>query len=502
MASRTKIVTFDAWRGGEFGDLGATAAPRRSFHGKNVMVYQNGLLGPRPGVKQLSPSGMPTGAAWALRGLGPEITNGIVLGIGAAFYGFTYSPLGAVTSLGSVAGAPSDPSQVIQYGNLGYAVLYGDKAYKIDPAAPSVTALASAPGGRTIAQYGVRTIDASVASNPNRVYYSAADDPTSWPALNYFDVGSDDWAVVHVEESRNRLAIQNTGQEIWTLSGVPGVNDSLKRTSRGDLAASDWYNVARIGESLWFIPYGEDFPVQFTGTITDKLAFRHLRFTEGAGNAVALTALPGSDTVCAVESGGENRMMVLHNDVWSFHELDITTSRLVSPVSIGGVSYRENPLLICDGGSASAAPKVYIWSPTLERPGKASDTLAQPGDNSTTPIDAEVSTPEWWSEDNSEVLVRTVSVDFAKWNTGSSSSNHFDIAIESLHRFGETAARTSVTQEWDEVPSETTEDAQTTRKVFRFGDQGLGHGFRVHVTNMRGMALDNIYCEIELSPSR
>jgi hypothetical protein len=365
-----------------------------------------------------------------------------------------------------------------------------------------VTALTSAPGGRTIAQYGVRTIVAGTTALPNRVYYSAADDATSWPVLNFFDVPCDDWAVVHAEESRNRLALMNTGQEIHRLSGVPGVNDSLQRTSRGDLAPSDWYNVARVGESLWFAPFGEDWPVQFTGTITDKLRYRHLRFTGGAANPVAVAALPGSDTVCLVEAGGSNRMMVMHNDAWTFHDLSVGTSELVSPVSIGGVSYRENPLLICDGGGVAAAPKVYIWSPTLERPGKVSDTLAQPGDDSTTPVDAYVESPEWWSEDNSEVLVRSVSVDFAKWDTGSASTNHFDIEVASLHRYGDTAARWSDSQEFDQAPDATTEDGQAARKVFRFGDQGLGHGFRWRITNMRGVALDNVYVTLELSPPR
>lgn len=497
---RERIHTFDRWTGGEYGDLGSTAAPRNSWHGTNVMVYQNGLLGPRPGVIEITPSGMPTGTAWALRGLGSTAPRGVVLGIGTKMYGFTFSPLGAVTDLGNVAGAPSSAAQLIQYGNLGYLVLPGDKAYKVDPDATIVTALSSAPGGRTIAQYGVQTIIAGTAANPNRVYYSALGDPTTWPALNYFDVGSEDWAVVHAEESRSSLALMNTGQEVWRLSGVAGVDDTLRRTSRGDLAPAEWYNVARVGEGLWFVPYGEDWPVLFTGTITNKLDLRHLRFTQGAGNEVAVSALPGSDTVCFVEADGDDRMMVLHNDVWSFHDVGVNLSRLVSPVSVGGVSYRENPLLLCDGGGASA-PKLYLWAPTLERPGKVGDTLAQPGDATTTPLLAQVDTPEVWSEDNREILAREVSVDFATWNTGASATNHFDIRVASLHRRGDTAAQWSRIQSYDEPTADTGSDAQPGRKVFRFGDQGRGHGYKIEVTNMRGVALDNMYVTEDLAPA-
>lgn len=499
--SRTRIVTFDNFRGGEFGDLGASAAPRHTFHGNNVLVYRNGLLGPRPGLKRLTPAGMPVGVVWAFRGLGEKLANAVVVGVGASLYGFTYSPLGAVVNLGAVAATPAVVAQLIQNGILGYCVVLGDKTYQINPGSAVVNALASSPGGRTVAQYGARLIVAGTTANPNRVYYSAADDPTSWPALNYFNVGNTTWAIVHAEESRNRLALANTGQELWILSGVPGVNDSLKRTPRGDLAPSDWFNVARLGESLWFVPFGEDFPVEFTG-ITDKLAFRHLRFTGGAGNPVAVAALAGSDVVCFVEAGGSGRMMVLNNGVWTYHALGVTTSKLVSPVSVGGISYSQNPLLICDGGAVGVAPKVYLWSPTLDRPGKVSDTLAQPGDDSTTPITATIDLPEWRTDDNSEALVRAVSVDFVKWNTGSASTNHFDIKVVALHRYNQAGTTTSKTQSFDEDPAKTTEDAQRDRRVFRFGDQGVGHGFQIQIRAMRGTAIRGAYAKVELDPAR
>jgi hypothetical protein len=500
-----ETVVFDSFRGGEFGQRGASGAHADSFTGRNVMVFQDGAIGPRPGLKEISPSGMVQGTVWGFVGLGRSATRGVIFGVGNTVYGFTYDPLGAVTPLGTLSGGtPSvTPVQLVQHGNLAYLVVKGDKGYKVDPSIPSVTALTQFPGARVLGVYGERMIAANTNANPNRVYYSAAADFATWPALNYFDVGAVQ-GISHVSEARNRLAIANAGNEWWALSGVPGVNDTLRRAPRSDLSPFEHNHVSRLGESLWFMPCLEDFPAQFTGAVTDKLRYRYLAFADGAGVTAAnggAAALAASETLVFTQ-GTAGKMLVLHNDVWSVHTIPVGIGPLVVPVGDQGVGVTNAVLLLCDGGGVGVAAKFYVWKPTLDRPGKVGDAEAQPGDASTTPLTANLYLPEWWARDGREALVRSVTVDFAKWNTGSSATNHFDLTVRALHRTGIASHKDSTVQRFDEAASLTTTDRQPDRQVFPFGDQGSAHGFQLRFDALRGVAIRRVSVQLELTDAR
>ncbi len=501
------MIVLEDFQGGEFGDLGAQRASRNQFHGKNVMVFQDGRIGPRPGLIELEPTGVPSGTVMAFASFG-SITNGTVFVVGDTVYGFTY-PDGTVTTLGTLDSTPIANCVIaVTDGLTGLITSPGDKTYLIDPLTPEVNDRSSSPGGWALCKYGVRYMVGSYIGNPlaNRVYYSAADDTNSWPALNFFDVDHI-WAQISfLGESRRRLAIANQQFAWWALSGVPGVNDSLARTPRADLSPFSPHAVTRVGESLWFVPTSEDFPVEFTGTITDKLRYRHLRFTAGEATQVGATSLPSIGSVMFIEDGGDHRMLMQHNNVWTFHEFTgIETSVFASNLAgTSGAGQTLAPLILCDGGDTSVAAKFYIFTPTLERPGKVSDTLAQPGDASTIPLDAEITFPIISAPDESEWTVRSVTVEFVKWDTGADETNHFDIQVTALHRWQQADTKTSAVKSWDEPTSATTEDAQPDRVTFMLGDQGPSRSFQLRITNMRGVAIDpgGITFHIDEDPTR
>lgn len=499
----TETIIFDSFRGGEYGQLDASGAPPDSFTGQNVMVYLDGTIGPRPGMIALAPSGIPTGAVWGLLGTGRTATNGVLFGVGNTVYGFTLSPLGAVTSIGTLAGTPStSPVKMVQYGaQTAYAVVYGDKGYKIEPATPAVTAVSAFPAARVCGVYGERMIAANVAANPNRVYYSAGSDFTSWPALNYFDVSS--WPVQYVEDARSRLAIANSGSEWWTLSGVPGVNGTLRRAPRADVSPFAPNHVARLGETLWFLPASSDFPAQFTGAVADKLRLRHLSFANGSITAAGYgaAALAASETLLFTNSD-QARALMFHNDVWTMHTIPAGVGPYVTATADGGVEVNRGDLILCDGGGASTAAAFYAFRPTLDRPGKVSDTAAQPGDGSTTPLVAGFTTAERWARNGAEMTVRSVTVDFVKWNTGATATNHIDLTVRNLYRTGVGGTKDSTTAEWDEAASVTTADKTPDRAVLTFGDQGPAHGFKLVFENLRGVAIRRATVHLESAEAR
>lgn len=500
MPSRTKTVTFDNFSVGEFGTYGPGRAPRGSFTARNMMRYLDGSIGPRPGMVQLSPSGLGTGAVWGLCSPSVATANNVVFGQSNHVYAFTWAgaSVGSVVDCGTVASTPTAVQQMIPYGRKVLLANYGDKAYIVTPATPTITAYASSPAGQLVAVYGVRMIDAQTASNINRVYYSAADDFTSWPALNYFNVPTTA-ALSFVQELRSRLAIATNENEWWALSGVPGVNDTLKRTPRADLAPASWPDAARAGESAHFISQGDDWPVEFTGTVTDQLRFRHLAAVLSATNNKAVATIPQTQTIAAVFSDNDS-MLLRHNETWTKHALGFTPARLISATGINATSTYKNGLILTDGGGSGVTPKFYAFHPQIERPGKTADLNAQPGDGSTTPLDAYLYTPEQNTPDGTEATVRAVHVHFKKWNTGSSSTNHFDLTVRSTRRHG-SDDRDSSAREWDEAPSLTTSDAEGDRVTLMFGDQGRGAGFQLRFDNVRGVAFGPIIVELDYDPA-
>ena len=503
-----KVFRIDDFSGGEFGDLGAQGAARNQFSGSNVMVYQDGTIGPRPGVKTLvTNTNTATGTVWAFRGGQNAGANNAAFGLRNCLW---QVPVATITTTivvvpptAGVSTTATIASQLIQYGSdKALLTRYQDKVYVISEAAGIVHAPGS-PGCMTVTPYGVRvmvanggiTTTATVSTTTDtshRVYYSAAADPTSWPVLNYFDVGNAKWPVQYIDEIRQRLAISNEGGEWWALTGTPGVNDSLKRQPRGDLSPLKWYHAARTAENLWFFPQGEDFPVQFTGIVVGKLRYRHLKFTGGTGTDYGMTSLPVAEVVLATENGGSNRGLMLANDVWTFHTFGVTTSKFLSPATTGGPEADlQTPLLLCDGGGA-ATPKIHTFIPTLDRPGKVSDLLVQPGDNTTVPLTAYVYTAALQADVGKELWAREIRVEGFKWNHGNAATNHFDLVVRSYMRYNLSGTKDSKTFSFDEAASATTSDKTPFVQVFRAGDQQYGDSVQVRISALRGIAIRSI----------
>lgn len=495
------VVSFTDFSGGEFGDLGPTGCKDNQWTGNNVMLYKDGSVGPRPGVKVFSPTGGIAGPLWAMRGIGQVGSNdfNMVYGQGQLVKRFNFSG-GATITTGTVSITVTNTTQIIQSGPLGGVMpIYGSQVYVMDGTNPP-TALGSSPGAYVATLYGVRVVVGNTSANPNRVYYSAAVTTTAvgsatFPATNFFDVGVANWGVTYTDETRQRLTITNQGGEFWGLSGVPGVNDVLRRQPRGDLSPARWYHAVRVGESIWFLPFGEDFPVEYTGATVDKLKYKYLRFTGGDTIDRMAMAIPALDIVAFYEVGGSNRALLRANDAWSYQTFGVTT-RFASPWTTGGAYMDYDlPILMSDGGTAAAAPNFYSWQPSLDRPGKTGDTYAQPGDNSTTPLTASMSSRYWFGTNDKDIQVTEVTIDGFTWNTGSASTNHCDVQVRSLFRYGDVPYADSVVQSFDQAASLTTSDRQDCR--FRATNPGAPYaqGFQIILSAMRGFAVRRIRVE-------
>lgn len=500
-------VMLEDWSGGEFGDLGPTGCKDNQWTGSNVMLYKDGSVGPRPGIKSFTTSGGVAGPLWSMRGIGATDSDfKMVYGQGQLVKRFTFAGTATITT-GTVSITVTNTTQIIQNGTLGGVLpIYGSQVYVLDGTNPP-TGLASSPGALVATLYGVRVVAGNTLANPNRVYYSAAVTTssiatTTWPATNFFDVGASNWGVTDLDETRQRLTIATSGGDFWGLSGTPGVNDVLRRQPRGDLSPARWYHATRIGETIWFLPFGEDFPVNYTGAVINKLQYNYLRYTGGSGADHYAVSIPALDAVVFYETGGSNRALQRINNAWSYHTFGVTT-RFASPWTVGGAFMDYDlPLLMSDGGTASVAPSFYSYQPVLDRPGKVGDTYAQPGDNSTTPLTASMSSRYWWGTGDKDIQVTEVTVDGFTWNTGSSTDNNCSVQVRSLFRYGDVPYTDSVVQSFTQAPSLTTADRQDAR--FRATNPGAprAQGFQIILTGLRGFAVRRIRVEYTESARR
>jgi hypothetical protein len=513
-------VFFDDFGRGEYGSLGSWKHGYTFYRGallyagwwtgQNVVRYVDGTLGPRCGLKDVTPTGVPTGV---VKGMGYLDVPGHALWycVGTGIYDMSEAGGGAtVTYTGVLASAPTLPLAAAIAPAVTWVTSMDDKVYKLDHNAQTVTAIASSPGGRTACIYGERMIVAGTTAHPNRVYYSAPGDFTSWPAINFFDVG-DSWAVVKVLPQRTHLLIAKQDGTWWVLTGVPGVNDVLRQVSANSSMQLGNLRATVIDDLVYFVPRGFDSPATHNGARHDQL--RYLSFNGGvwqeeSGSTIfppVFTVTPVSQKNYASRSGdvlfhsSSSKSALLRDGAWSLHTFGVSCPWVVGGGNNGQDATAPMLMFLCDGGGASATAKFYLWNPTLDRPPVKSYANESVGDASDTPPSCSFTLPEWFSRGGEQSIVRTVKVDFRKWNTNVSATNHFDLSVVALRPYDNVTQAASAVQSFDEAGSAagSTGASVLQSKVFKFGDQGRGNGFQLVFSNLRGVAIQKVQVQLE-----
>lgn len=503
----TRAVTFDDFRGGEWGDLGARNARPDQFAALNMLLYRTGLLGPRPGVRPLALTGV---TANPLKGFGWHGTPGADLWwcIGTAIQTADSSSYGsaAATASGALASTPTEPLASVEVaGGYTYLTSRDDKTYRLlHTGSPAVSAIASSPGGRCIGIYGQRmVVGGTGAATEQRLRYSDADDYTTWDAANYFDVG-DAVSLVYAAPQRLHLALGKADGTWWVVTGTLGSTNVLRRIAGGSRHPwHGWGTFAALqgDDRICFVPVGADHPAYFAGATIEELD--HLKFTDGTAMANAATHLravkmkrPDEALILSGLSG--QRMMQHRNGIWTFHELSSVTGGAAAWACGDG----QGRVFIANPGSAGVAPTFHVYDTDLDRPGFTADTNARPGDGSDTPLSAQVSFPEWWDRDGREVTVRGVEVHFRKWQTGSGTDNAFTVTVDALRRYGGAATLSSGSQTWSEAGASASTSGTDTRATFQFGEQGPAHGFQVRLTAVKGVAIRSVTAIVDVGERR
>lgn len=484
-------VVYDDFSRGEYGHTGGSHAPSGSFTGRNVMVYRNGHIGPRPGLKALpgAPGGTIQAMWWALGAIGIDLFW--TLASSGAIEKYNMSS-GAVTSSGSLGYAPSSQPQSV-YAGLGvfYLTSRGGSTVKVDLSTGSAATVAAVAGGTDIAIVGERLYVANDGTEYFRVWYSDAADFSTFQTASYFDVGRKAGiSALIAQKDHLSIALQDGSWHIYQGAGDAA---SLRKATPG--AFQPWVlnpNAIEVmgDDDIVFMGPNGDWLIRFDGSgyVEDfgiGILGDTLPYTSEAGVKVLAGRRAGE---CVVLRPSDQRILSRREGAWSVFDIG-------TPFTVAAASSNQGLYALTNGSS------LYSLDLRVDRPGFTSDNFARPGDLTDTPLAANFHMPEWWSEPGYEVVVDQVVVDFVKWNIGTTNHNHFNLDLDVFGRFSAPGTASPAAQSWDEATSLASTVGVKDRAVFLIGEQGAGAGFQVGLTGMVGVSIRSISVRVTTRPS-
>jgi hypothetical protein len=495
MSGAAALVSYDDFSAGEYGLTGSWRAPKGSFTGLNVTPYDDGSIGPRAGLKAYTLTSMPAGDTLAM-GYGKTTAGQLRIWFvkGTAVYSFVatnFASQAVVAYTGALTTAPRASASVSFVHKQGatYWLNHADgKLWKLNhdtntvsaaPAAAIVTADANSHA--VVCQYGARTMAATNFSN--RVFFSDADNPESWPAANYFDVGETLMGITGLHAQRNHLSIAKglDGHlgEWWVLTGVPGVDSALRRQQVG---ASPIPAGSAVVDGDGIVHFGENFsstPAAFTGS---QIVMREdLAEPDGRTfSAATATRRPGDVVLAANPSGNaEVRLTQRRGRAWLRHRLEAGPSGYaLAKAHMASYPLYDLHVVCVDDRSDFRSWSAYANSPAA---GAYSGVLSP-----ASPDLCAFTLPEWWAPDGREVSVRAVQVDFRSFAVGSGNCT-WTLALtpRRVHEGGDGAAKTFAF-------SEAAPGASVNRRrqaLFSIED---ANGFTLAFSNLRGVAIQKV----------
>src|SRR5690606_27507381 len=185
------------------------------FGANNLVVYNNGVIGPRAGIKAYTYTNVPTGVVTGMFDA-PFPGKTLLFTVDDDLYHVdsedqtdttvvvTTSAMSTTSSL--VSGGPTFAGHV-------YFTSFGDQTYEYDDVADELTAVSSTPGGNAIVLHGDRLFVGGGDSTTYpvyRVHYSDGADFETFDPLGFFDIyGPGGSEVSNLVSLGSRLIIQS-----------------------------------------------------------------------------------------------------------------------------------------------------------------------------------------------------------------------------------------------------------------------------------------------------
>lgn len=534
-----QVLVFENFSGGDSGRSRPQMSDPTTFRAINAWQYDDGI-GPRPPFMDWGITGLPQQRLKTfnvMRG-----TDGLLYMVWSFADKSVYRCRAAAgttaTSAGTLAFEPVD------------SCIFGDSVFFVSNlgnggsvlATGSVTDLPNLPAGYCIERFGQQAV---VATTGSTIRWSALNDFTSWPTENTNTVGNNQY-IARLFNQRNSLVVARLDGEVWTYTGVLGVNEVLRRS---DTTVRHRFPLEAPGcvvnqSDIWWCGIRE--MVQYTGAKANLVTRPDIPVISGFdinpwdSHVGAVHPLQDDDEFLvfgtADKLDGSNKKQVWAHGFrpgagWTRHVIPVTDYKML--VNGGGVNSSRysaeaiKPNQVCHEGFAfvtttsdtsangGSTPQVFAFFSTSEMPlipagvVVAADLSVYTVNDgkSGAPVSATFSGAEHWDGNGAQITVRSVLVDYS-YNpnfTPVATYNHFDLSVEALQNQGSVAVNASTAQSFTPPASGSTPDGTPVvrgQARFQMGDQGSGVGFRILLSNWRGIVVHRITALLDAAPGR
>jgi len=526
-----RYITYDDFSGGYAGALPSYRLRENQWHGLNVVPAIDGALVPRSGLVRYLLTGIGNGQivgmGWADGGAGPDKAWFVQ---GTTLYNFDpYDPTGVhavVAATGSFATAPTRVLHAWDEAGFVWIVSYGDKVYKYDLTANTLSAVANTSGleaGRCITSWGSFLITGGSPTDPPTLYWSDGDDLGAWPPVpakptagpNYVQIGSLNSAITGIYVLRGQLIVAKDDGSWWVITGdlttslVPDAAFNVRNVFNAQTPLQEPQHGAVIGgQAVWMVDRSAPWPSWMNGSTISDLNYLQTDLVPvpngGTQPSLNVTRMTGpSDLLIAAGSVGRERLM-FKDSIWSRHVFATITNPGLLADAKGTPPYPgdqfstplewtapmiDNLMLMSDGGDSTHPPKFYVWDVGGNDPPDDSAPLQSVTDDGYE-YPNYWQGPEWVNEQGVEVLARAVTIDFRRADQGAGApSQGFAVQVASTRRTrDETGTRWSQVQRWG-GPARTVDQDRVTLML---GDQGNGAGVLPRLFDIRGVGIQRV----------
>lgn len=530
-------VSFDDWSGGDIGRKVPAHNDSRQFRGINCWVYPNEAIAPRPPWQNMSITGLPMlelGSFNFLRSSTYALSR-LFFTAGTSVYMASAAFSAAASALVSSTNAAIDSFAL---GASAYFVSAAGSGFAVDMSTGVKTELGTMPAGIKIDMHGQQPVIAGTAG----ILYSAnLNDPTTWNGVTSGNVPVGDIfrPFRNLMIQRDTVVLPKFNGDIWQVSGVIGSTEFVRQIDQSALHApatlADGHVVNQ--SNAWWVGGRE--AVKFTGAqavieelpdIPTQTGFPTKSYFNNPGHICPLLdddeflILGVVDSTSSTLSkkvymtsrrplDGYTRHLIpitIDDPQAAVRALDSAQSIRTASAAIDGVA-----LLAVTGKAATSSIRCFAFNSRQEFPHLPAGTITSQNVQSVTLSDGESGAPtvasfattEYWDVSDKSVTVRAVSVDYSydATITPLATFNKFNISVDALQREDSIGATTSTAQTFtpDGLGSSIGDSHLLRGRVtFYFGDQGPGTGFRVNLTDWRGIMIHKIICTLETAEAR
>lgn len=494
---------------GEFGAVGPRRAQPGQFTGTNVVVYLDGSIGPRAGLRNAQPGTGGDGVPSSILIVGRQRALGDTLWVidedGAVWATAYPSGPGAGWHLYDNPVALSDGSSsfvdAVDDGTYTYFTSAGEESYRLLHDANQVQSLPGSPGGRAITIFGERLVVGGIVGAANQIRFTDANDYDSWPSLNFIELGRSNDIIKSLTVQRNVMLVTMENGDIYTISGTLSVNEEVRQfTAIAPREAA--INAQRVSITKRGIVWRRGrnaVPESFDGSQLRSLPYLNAWNLIDPDTA-DFACCEGADDDDFLIFGSFGAALQLHNGAWTQHTLGIRNGDGDIDAFPGiYCTYDGRETVVVATNMQNGIPAFYDLALALERPpcvGRG-DTVEDFGTGHA-PV-AGFSTPELRDSAGRGMTPRAIVIRFTKYSTGGVDTNHFEVSINLPDVYENVQQPPIEAPVFDEDPALATIDGVRQQIEFPVDTSSDLGAASITVSNIRGVQIDEIivYGKIE-----